>query len=306
MQKVNQGNIKMEPVYMQWSRPQLSKVKTVADVGGVLGGKYFSIYDGLNAGFYVWLNTGASTDPAVVGKTGIEVAITSGMTAAQVAGAIITELNLSSGFFAALISGFTDEFYILTKEYGLAGVITANTSTFTVSTLRLGQEVQLGYIDGDVEPGFTEDLLDVTAHQTGTQILTALRTGRNLDNISVSLKEADVAKIKTFMQASGSEFTPPGVGSTPVTAWGTEDAKMFQAILDDCARLVFHPVALSDNDRTRDLCFMASYPMLTGIVFSGENTQMINLEFKIIPDGILANNVRVFTYGDHKQNMLDA
>jgi len=305
-QKVNQGNIKVEPVYVQWSRPQLTKVKTIADVAGALGGKHFLINDGLNAGYYVWMNTGADVDPAVAGRTEIEVAITANMTAAQIATAVATALNSSGFFFAKSIPGISNELHILTKEYGLATVATAATSGFTVSTPRLGQEIQLGYMDGDVEPGFTEDLLDVTAHQTGTQILQAIRTGRNLENIAISLKESDVEKLKSFILASGSSLTPPGVGVTVVVGWGTEEFKMFYAVLDDCARLVFHPIRKADNDYVEDMTFMAAYPLLSGIVFSGENTKMINLEFKILPDGILTEEVRVFALGNHEQNLLDA
>ena len=303
-QKVNSANIKVEPVYMQWSRPQLTKVKCVADVGGALGGKQFQIHDGLDAGFYVWFDTGASTDPAIAGKTGIKVAITSGMAASAVASALATELNLSAGFFAQVISGVTDTVYVMNKKYGQATIATAGTSGFTVTTPRLGKLLHLGYIDGDVEPGFTEDLLDVTAHQTGTQILQAIRTGRNLDNIKVSIKESDVEKIKTFIEVSGTTFTPSGTGATQVTGWGTEDAKMFQPVLDDCARLTFHPVRMVESDLSEDMAFMAAYPLLSGIVYSGEKTKMINLEFKILPDGVLTQEARVFIFGDHQQNFL--
>jgi len=304
MAKVNQAAIKVEPVYVEWSRPQLTKVVTVADVAGSLGGKHFLINDGANAGFYVWFNTGASTDPAVAGKTGIEVAITSGDSASVVATAIVTELNASAGFFAKKAVGELDVIHIMNKEYGEATAAAAGTSGFTVSTPRLGQQVHLGYIDGDIEPGFTEDLLDVTTHQTGTQILQAIRTGRNLDNITVSLKESDVEKVKKFILASGQTYTP--AGGTEIVGWGSEDNKMFLPIIDDCARLVFHPVNIAENNLTEDMCFMAAYPLLSGIVFSGENTKMMNLEFKILPDGVLSEEVRVFAYGDHKQNLLDA
>lgn len=304
-QKVNSAAIKVEPVYMQWSKPQLTKIKTVPDVALSLDGKYFTIYDALNVGFYVWFNSGATPDPAIAGKTGIEVVLTSDLTADEIATEIVIAINLTTSFVAQKIPGLSGNLYIMTKGYGLATVAAANTSGFTVSTPRLGQEMHLGYIDGDVEPGFTEDLLDVTAHQTGTQILQAIRTGRNLDNITVSLKESDVEKIKTFIAVSGGTFTPPGVGSTAVTAWGTEDAKMFQPILDDCCRLIFHPVRMAENDLTEDMCFMAAYPLLSGIVFSGENTKMINLEFKILPDGILSEEVRVLLFGDHQQNLLN-
>lgn len=67
---------------------EVSRITTAADVADSLNGKYFLINSaGDVTGYYVWYKTsgGALTDPAVAGKTGIKVLITTGDTAATVA-----------------------------------------------------------------------------------------------------------------------------------------------------------------------------------------------------------------------------
>lgn len=70
---------------VQLSNPsQVTDITTVADSSNSLSGKYFLISsDGVD--YYVWYNTGASSDPAVGGRTGIEVEIDINDTAAVVA-----------------------------------------------------------------------------------------------------------------------------------------------------------------------------------------------------------------------------
>lgn len=298
-------NIKIEPVYATWEQQETFKVACVADVSDSLDGKYFT-FSSPSADFYVWISTDAAVDPALAGKTAIPVTAATNDSAATIAGLIKTAVNANDNFHAAVDPCDTNTVIIMAKDSGAAaaaadGLLTSATG-FTITVLREGSKLEMGSLDGDIELALTEDLLDVTSHQTGTQILTALRTGRNIDNIALTMKESDAAKLKAVIETSGVEFTP--VGGTAVSAWGSEDTKAFGNIATACKKLVLHPISAADNVYTGDLCFWRAYPILTGLTLSGENPRLISVEFKIIPDQLLAKEARQFVYGDHTQNFL--
>ena len=78
--------------HLQWQDEITGTDSSVAEVSTVVcksfanttANSYFYLYSATDAtGYYVWYNKGAGTDPAVTGKTGIEVAITSGWTASR-------------------------------------------------------------------------------------------------------------------------------------------------------------------------------------------------------------------------------
>lgn len=298
-------NIKIEPVYATWEQQETFKVTCVADVLDSLDGKYFT-FSSPSADFYCWIKTDAAVDPALTGKTAIPVTADTGNSAATIAGLIKTAIDANAAFHAVVDPCDSTSVIVMAKDSGAAtsaadGTLTAATG-FTITTLRKGSKLELGALDGDIEIALTEDLLDVTSHQTGTQILTALRTGRNIDNISLTMKESDAAKLKAVIETSGIEYTP--AGGTAVSAWGSEDSKAFANIATACKKLVLHPISKADNVLTEDLCFWRAYPLLTGLSLSGENPRLISVEFKIIPDQLLAKQARQFVFGDHTQNFL--
>lgn len=62
--------------------------------------------------------------------------------------------------------------------------------------------VELGFLDGDVEVTPEEQLVDITAHQEGTNILGAIRTGKNV-SVTTNIKETSTAQINTLLAAGG-------------------------------------------------------------------------------------------------------
>lgn len=79
---------------------EISTVDTTGLTPAGLDGTYFLI-SGAAADYYVWFNLDAAgTDPAVTGKTGIEVTITTGMTEAQLATALASALDAEDAFAA--------------------------------------------------------------------------------------------------------------------------------------------------------------------------------------------------------------
>lgn len=300
-------NIKIEPVYATWEQQEVSKVVTVADVSSSLQNKYIT-FSSTTTNYYAWFNVGGSgVDPAPSGRTEVEVAISANATASAVATALANAIDALSDVHAVVSACESNAVYIQNKLSGnvtdTANGLLTNSPGFTITVVRQGASLELGFLDGDIELGLTEDLLDVTSHQTGTQVIQALRTGRNIENLALTMKESDAAKLKAIIESSGVEYTPGG--GTAVSAWGSEDTKAFGNISSACRKLVLHPISKTSTDYSEDFCFWRAYPLLTGLTLSGENPRLINVEFKIIPDEILVKEARQFVYGDHTQNFLE-
>lgn len=85
---------------------EITSVTCVADSSGSLNNKYFTINAGQNGtSYYVWLNVSSGgTDPALTGKTGVEVAISTNDTAGTVATAVAAALDALSAFGASAAS----------------------------------------------------------------------------------------------------------------------------------------------------------------------------------------------------------
>ena len=82
--------------FYQDTQQEITDITAIADVSGSLNNKYLLLYSGVDATeYYLWLNVaGAGTDPAISGKTGIEVSIATNDPAGVVSKAI--ELAIQS------------------------------------------------------------------------------------------------------------------------------------------------------------------------------------------------------------------
>jgi hypothetical protein len=292
-QRTSSEKISIEPTHAAWEEQELARIECVADEAGSLAGTYVK----LPGDFYAY----TGTDPDEDG-TGIEYLVTAGDSAELVAASLAEAIDDESAFNAVVDPRNPEAVLVQVKQAGAVSAAAAGDSGFTITQLREGSIMECGFIDGDIELGLTEDLADVTAHQTGTQIIQALRTGRNIENISIPMKESDAARLKQIIEASGVEYTPDG--GTAVSAWGSEDTKSVGNISADCRKLVLHPVRKAESDLSEDMCFWRAYPMLEGITLSGENPRIVNVSFKIIPDELLVREARQFVFGDHSQKFL--
>jgi hypothetical protein len=152
----------------------------------------------------------------------------------------------------------------------------------------------LGFTDGDIEIPFSEDLVDVVAHQTGTAIQTAIRTGKNID-VPLVLKETSKAAYEYILKQSGSQATASG-GASQVIGWGS--AKDFTQVLSQAAKLVFHPVTKASGDKSEDISFWKAYPLPDSFVFSGENPATLSVTFRVFPDAAKADQFKLGVIGD--------
>ena len=74
-------------------------------------------------------------------------------------------------------------------------------------------ETDLGFTDGDISVDLTEDIVDVVAHQEGTNVIDGIITGHAAE-ISLTLKETSASQIATLLKAGGSAATAAAEVST--------------------------------------------------------------------------------------------
>lgn len=156
----------------------------------------------------------------------------------------------------------------------------------------------IGITQGDIEFPISEDQVDVTAHQFGTTVLTQIRTGRPLQEITITLLDTSPARLKQVFgpanyvgQASGA------TGSATVLGFGT--SKDFLNVTAQAAKLVLHPRNKAANDRSEDWAAWKAYPVPTSITFSGENAATAEVTFRLFLDCDKAPEFGMYVYGDH-------
>lgn len=292
------AEVRIEPCDVTWEIEEKWEITCVADVASSLNDTYFLIYDGANAGYYVWFDVaGAGTDPALAGKTGISVAIAANASAATVATAVQTAIDGNANF-EATVSGATVEAWAVvagqSTDWSDSAGLTATGFSFT--QCQDGGSLDLGLIDGDIEVTFEEQVLDVTAHQFGTTVLASLRQGL-VNEVTLTMKEADYAKYKELMLGTaGAAYTPSG--GTEVFGWGTK--ALGSNTIIKSRRLVLHPVAQGAS-KARDLCFWKAYALPDTLTISGENPKTLSLTFKIYRDDTKEESVNQFIFGDWDQ-----
>lgn len=153
----------------------------------------------------------------------------------------------------------------------------------------------LGFTEGDLELIFEEQMVDITAHEEGTNVLTSIRTGKSVE-ITVAMKETNKAMIKYILGQGGASVTASGAASA-VTAWG--GSKDFTQVATQAGKLVLHKANTAASDKSEDIAVWKAYPMLDSLTFSGENNNLMNITFRCYPDLSLADEARLLVYGDH-------
>lgn len=296
------SNVKIEPMTVTWGEDvaQVQTITCVPDSSDSLDGKYFLVYTALNGTkYHVWFNTsgGSATDPAPGGSTAQTVAITTGDSAATIATAVASALDGLAGFVA------TANGAVVTCTNAAVGYSTFahdGNSGFSFGVTTQGNSAaDVGICDGDIEVSTKENLVDIKSHQSGTNVLSQIRSGKEVE-ISLNLKETSVAQLrKVFTHGSGQAITP--AAGTEVFGMGTGND--FTQTLLQAAKLNLHPVVLGSSDHSRDMTFWKAYPMFDKLNFSGEKEMVIQLKFKIYPDTSKNARIRYFAYADGTQTL---
>ena len=156
----------------------------------------------------------------------------------------------------------------------------------------------LGGLEGDISFSVNVTTVEVTAHQHGTQVLDEIVTGKSIEAISMVLKETDATKVEALIAATGDSFTP--TSGTEVVGLGT--AENFKVLSSIAQKLVMHPTRLDSSDKSKDICFWKTVPIVKAFTFSPENVATLEIEFKVFPDFTKEEAVNIFVIGDHTQD----
>ena len=285
------SNIRIEPVNVTWEIEQQDCLQTVADSSGSLGGTHFL----LGADYYVWLDTGADVDPAPAGRTGIEATIVTDDSANAVATAIQSSVDGDANF-SATVSGNIVTITAATTASSQAAV-DADTG-FSFQETQEGGSLDLGLLQGNVDSSFEEQILDVTTHQNGSTIVSALRQGVSAE-ITLTMQEAISEKLKELFAATGGDAYTPS-GGTEVYGWGS--SRQGDNVIPQARRLNLHPVN-AGADLSRDLTFWKAYPLPNSLTFSGEEAKVLEVNWRLFLDEAKRAEISLFAFGDYTQDL---
>ncbi len=293
-------NIRIEPVNVYWKDYESESFDFTNATASGLGGKYVLLWNASGTAFYAWFDENNTDSDPAPGGTSIQVDYAASATPSAIATAFASAVGAATGFDATASGAVVT---VVRTAYGSVTQSTVGNAGSFVSYTRLavGKDVDLGLLDSDVEVAFEEATLELLTHQTGTTVRADLRQGVNA-TISLTLKESDNT-LRQNMFANTAGGTVAG-GSSTVYGWGS--VKQGLSTMVEAGRLILHPVALASNDYSRDLCFWKAYPLISSIVFSGENPEIMAIEFKCYLDDSKSENINLFMFGDHTQAGLTA
>lgn len=298
-------NIKVEPVVVNWGESVMQKqtITCVADVAGSLNNKYFVFYDYAGTKHYIWYNiNSAGTDPAVSGGTAHEVTGATAATAAAIASATQAVLDGVTGFDCSVSSN------VLTLTHTVAGRAKgahdgAAPTAFTFEVNYYGDLVaDVGYTDGTVEVSFEMNNVDITANQTGSEVISHINTGNNL-SLTINFKETSYNQLRKMFGDAGDSIVPAGTGVSSTEVFGFGSSRQFKQTFERAKKLVLHPKVLAASDYSRDWCFWKAIAMPESLALSGEEIMTIPVTFMIYLDTTKHAAIQKFCYGDHTQTL---
>lgn len=279
--------------------------QTAAD----LDGTYFNI-DVPSANFeassqrYVWFNLDAgSVDPAPVGRTALEVAISTGDSATDIASAIVSAASADSEFRAKIDPNLTIASTVILEANfkGAVDAVAADVDTnLTLNRNRVGLGGDLGATQGGVNVTFDQSFTTITADQTGEIPQDQILQGQTV-SVSMSLLETTPANWERVVgSVVGDTYTPPA--GTKLVGVGT--SKVFQSVFSLGGELVIHPTKNDASDKSEDLTFWLCAPVPSEIGYSGTDPQVLNLEFQALQNPDVRPEISIYAYGDGSQDVL--
>ncbi len=293
----NVANIMIEPMNVTWGSDvaQVQKISCRADVSSDLNNDFFYILDASNVKYHVWFNVASGgTDPAPGGSTAVPVAIAANATASAVATAVQTAID-GLAAFTATASGSVVTATIVANGYA----VPAHEGVGTEFAFELVTEGDLaadvGFIDGNIEIAYNNDLVDVTAHQTGTNVLLQFLTGKNVE-FSLTFKETGTSQLQKLYRQNNTMYSTPGANGAIVVGIGTD--KNCENMFKYYKKMVLHPVCLGASDKSRDITFWKTGITIESDAISGEEVRMITAAVKAYPDTTKRAVAQIAVLGD--------
>lgn len=276
------------------------ELSCITPVAGLTGGEYFEI-SSPTTDYYVWLDiNNASVDPAVAGRTGIEVDVPTSYTVSDYITAAVTAIE-------AVVEGTDSVFRVNPSSDGLSfsveaidvgaplSALGAGDSTFTIEVDRAGFGGDLGRTKEGIEVSFEATTFDVTSNQTGTLLLDQIIQGTSA-SLSASFQELTIERLTSIIgNGFGDSLT---VGSDTLIGFGT--SKNFQSSFDSAGKLILHPIRLPASDRSRDVVFHKTLPLPESINYDGTDSQALSASFTALQDDSKNAAISIFSIGDWK------
>ena len=287
-------DFRLDAANVSFGRRERTDVTLVADVAGSLGGKHFTI-DTPTTSYYVWFDSGASTDPAVAGKTGIQVIYTSGDSAIVLAGLLKTAMEAVSFWVKDNLNGSVE---IEPKSVGAVTVSVDVDTTFTFAQGVIGFGGDLGRTSDGIEVTFEKSLFALNSNQTGPDTkLGEIKTGENV-SIKMSLIEMTKQRWSDVVgSGAGNKYTP--AGGTEVVGGGTGND--FANMFDVAGELRISPINTPDG--SRDFAIWKCIPNPSSYSFSGTDLSTMAIDFSGYPDSTKRAEVSLYAFGDVAQDL---
>jgi hypothetical protein len=293
---------------ISWGRRERTCITALADSGGSLDATYFEIDTLDSAGAdvlnYVWFDVdGVSIDPAPAGRTGIEVDIATGDTAAVVALALQTALEAEANYRAKIDSSNSALVIIDSEFVGEVAAAAADVDTlFAFEQNVVGVGGDLGKSNGGVEVSISTNTSTITSDQTGGGdglILDEVQLGVQVE-VTMTLIEMTAARWKAVVgSVTGDNYTPSG--GTELTGFG--ESRLYASYFELGGELVLHPTRLAAADNSRNISLWKSAPKPGSINFSPDDVQGMEITFTALADREVAEAIRLMAFGDNTQDV---
>jgi hypothetical protein len=273
---VSTANVSISPVNVFWK----IEAQEVVDFSNVtasgIGGQYLSFYRADGTGVYAWFDENSlDTDPTPGGGlVAVPVDYAAAATPSAIATAFLTAVGAAAGFDAALVSGSTTQVTVKRTAVGEVSAPGGTATSALVTRVRVGKNVDLGLLQGNIEPSFSPSNLVLTAHQTGVTPLAALNQGFEDISCETVLLETTKSKLAEFFKIYGGVETPGG-GTQVIGAGTIANGKN---MLVEAARLVFKPV--NAVDETQNYNIMLAVPVPSSLTFSGEDPKTLTVTWQ--------------------------
>lgn len=294
-------DIKLEAVSVKWGREECRQVTFVDDVTGSLDGEYWDMNtvdnDGVETAYYIWLDNGSSVDPAIAGKTGVQVTYADDDTASAIAALFVTAL-------AAIDVNASQSAAEVVYENVYIGLVTAevytNAPLLTIANLQSGIGGSLGVTaQGGTTLTMEAQSVELKADQTGEVVLGEIYTG-SIASADMSLIEMTKERWETVVgSVTGDIFTPSG--GTRLVGYGT--SRNYNNLFDLGGKLILHPIRLAVTDRSEDIVFWRSAPKPATISYSGTDQQGMEVTFTAYNDTSKPEEISLFAQGDWQQDL---
>lgn len=295
-------DVKLEPVKILWGTEQCRSY----DVNGLVSydGKYFKLnlikedYTQLKG--YVFLNTGASVDPAPAGLTLLATASVSDLDSDEDNAAAI-KAALDASAYAELIKSEVDpdDLSVVRIQNQILGKVDAEDAGDSQFVYTLELEALGGDLGKTEQGGVTLNMETSTAElktdQTAELLVGEINQG-NLTTIEMTLAEVTKDKIKTILGSVLGDIVDLGAGEEYI---GIGTTKLFQELSALGGRMVLHPLRITDvSDRSEDWSFHLTAPLPSSLNLSGTEQQGWEITFKPYVDESKPAAASVGGFGD--------